>query len=334
MHSFIVKTTGGAASQLLGLMNALELGLRVNANFKIRHYIFGTGVYYPFALNSLVTSEEVDSSAFISIGYKGIEESILRPGEVITSGPIQRKTFNYESLLGVIRRLNLESSYRSLLRGELMIKQNSSVLYRARSGFRYMSGGYVPEVSEEVHRNLRSRFDSSRVVNIYEEKEEFRSQIVVHYRIGDVRRKFAYPTAPGDGILDPACIKKIIERHRLQNEGVMVVSDSPHLAKSLLAEVGITDVKVSPGKDIWADIAIMTSAKLLIAPHSQVSQIAMSIRALRKLASYYPGNDSLGHNHNWRLPFVKNYVPSFLNSSHWIFGDKTEARGVYEEYNQ
>ena len=90
---FIVKTSGGIASQLLGLMSAIEISASIKRPFKIKHYPYSTGGYYPFAIRSLLKDSEVLDLAANIRGMEGGENHTV--GSIVESHPQFTHKFSF-----------------------------------------------------------------------------------------------------------------------------------------------------------------------------------------------------------------------------------------------
>jgi hypothetical protein len=57
---FLVKSAGGAGSQLQALKTAIYISNLIGRPFKFRHYPFSTGGHFPFAIEKLLRTNEIE----------------------------------------------------------------------------------------------------------------------------------------------------------------------------------------------------------------------------------------------------------------------------------
>lgn len=333
---FLVKSAGGAASQLQALKTAIYISGLINRPFKIRHYPSSTGGYFPFAIQGLLYEGEIDD---LHRETKGLDsDHDTSPGMIIENHPLLRKGINYEKLLKLIRLLHIDSQLRQI-RGELSVEYSRKKLDGARKTVKSVTGGYFPFVDEKTDRKLALRFKKSGIPNPYESTQgvEVSNRIVIHYRIGEKRTTFSHPGLMGDGILDPNSIKNLLENlpHTdTSNAEIIVVSDEPNVALDLLKGVGINATLPDIRGDLWADMKIMSSANVLICPWSTVSQFIAALLVQKGHKVFYPLATSRGFNPDWSLPGASRYEAMYLSSDHPIydpnFSLEPGAHRIYE----
>jgi hypothetical protein len=321
---FIVKSAGGIASQLMALSNAIYVSELFNRPFKFVHYTFGTGVYYPFGISELLKSDELSDTNLVHRGYK---ENLKIPiGRIVEDGPLQ--LMSMERVYGKIRGSNLDAKLRWLLRKEWALSASQYRLDQVSQKLKYLSGGYPPIKNEKVHKNLSQRFSNSNLENPYLLSRAVNTEkatVTMHYRIGDMRFKYLYPTAKGDGIVSPIVFKQVLSDLQAREElDIHVVSENPMLAKKLLEEVGIKALYTSGAPSIWQDLATMCRSKYLISPYSTVSIFAAWVRDYLCLETFFPEVNSVGIKPKWDLGKVNFYKPVYLTSEHWIYQEKIQ----------
>lgn len=318
---FVVKTAGGAASQILGLMNAIYISQRNNRPFVVRHYPYSTGSYYPIAIDQLLSPLELDPSPGQTKGLTVV--NTLEVGKVIKAHPLLAKRFSYERLLTLIRRIGLESLLMRL-KNEWPIAVSQSRLEKVPKNIASITGGYFPIVDQDVHGEMNRRFISAQIPSPFDRQAFDGSKpfVVIHYRIGDKRGSFAFPALGIDGIVDPESFKEILEiEGRESSKNIYVVSDEPLVAQELLRTVGI-NAKINPTRgDLWNDLCLMARAELLICPWSMVSQLAATIVVQNGRKVYYPQFTSTGNSLDGHIAGVTEYLPKFLPSNHKIYTD-------------
>jgi len=233
------KLAGGAAAQTLGLLNALYIKKKISREFRIRYFPHSTGTYWPFAIDFLLSDQEVSSK---SAQIRGLmDDQTFTVGKIIRDHPLESRFFSYERLLKWLRGLRLEFVLRRLT-GEIALEARPLRLELITKRTRRVSGGFVPMLNAEVLKELDLRFRAGR-----DEKSPFsrntdtkESYIAIHYRIGDKRAKFTHDKDfGGDGIFSPRCFERILSQLDLPKLKIYVVSDEPTVAQSLLQEVGI-----------------------------------------------------------------------------------------------
>lgn len=333
---FVLKTAGGAASQLLGLTNALYLSRRLNLNFKVKHYIYGVGTCYPFALKTLLRDNEILDLSFVHRGY--LEQDSILPGMIVEDGPLQR--ISWERFYGLIRATRIDKELKWKMRKEMVLDAKKESLDKVSKNISSISGSFAPLSEPWLMSELENRFSNSSLTSPFDKPEGEHFDIVIHYRIGDIRLKYAIPTTVGDGIMSPETIRFLIEQikySRFQNKKLLsigVVSDSPNLALKLLSEVGIKATIANTNFELWSDLQQMIDADVLIGSMSQVSAFASAVRSAKQKYSYLPNNNSIGKETNWTGEFIQKYLGKYLGAEHEIFDKKAnkENNPVYGIY--
>jgi hypothetical protein len=333
---FVVKSAGGAASQLLALQAAIYISNKTNRPFLFKHYPFSTGGYWPLAISKLLLPEEELAGHGHTRGLKVGDLSELKIGKPVPGHPLSRKGFSYEKLLHLLAKYRIFKSLwwaKSKFRGEYFVNGDIQRLIHAPYNLKALSGGFIPIDDDSVHEILRQRFGVSGLPSPYESVPSLSECIGIHYRLGDKRLTFLNPKFKSGQIIDPTSIQNQIPSSK--HQAIIVISDQPLVAKELLNDSGIVTKITSQGSSIWDDLKVMTNCSLLICTWSTVSQVASSIRAFRGLPSHYPLFDpSTNSVSNWDLRATKYYSPDYLGASHPIYSDfdhSANANQVYKD---
>jgi len=333
----IVKSTGGAAAQVLTLLSAIYVSKTLKKPFLLRHYPYGTGGYYPFAISSLLNSLELENEYQLTKGFD--DSSKISVGAIAENHPIFKSGMNREKIFEFLRKIQIDS-FLLRIRGEWAIKYSANRLNNIPQNSKMISGGYFPFRDSESIRDLASRFKKSGFPNIFYPEPDLGFEVgaVIHYRLGNKRTAFSHPELGGavNGIIDPLIFKEILNTNNVKGE-IYVVSDEPELAKQLLNEVGIKAIFNPLGKNLWFDLKLMANSKLLICPWSTVSQLAISCIQNENIEIYYPDQTGDGSRAKWKVENVIFYTPKYLPPSHRIFNEAFVSldsnHEVYKENN-
>ena len=317
---FIVKTSGGIASQLMALISAVYVSQKTDRPFKIQHYPHSTGGFYPLAIQRFLKSQEILDPAKRIRGLGDFTE--VPAGSIIESHPLIRKRFSYLKLVQLLTRYRLDILI-NLFRLEWQIDTSTRRLIKTPKFIRSLSGGYPPYFDAQVKAEIISRFMSAGVSWPISYSSGKQKKVVIHYRLADRRTAFSKPGIGGavNAIVDPRSFKNILENLEGDtNLVITVVSDEPIVAKKLLEEVGIEAEIEGLDNDLWDDLTVMGSADVLICPWSTVSQFMATLFSddLRKKV-YYPEYPGVPQKVNWRLEGVIYYKALFLPESHHIY---------------
>ena len=268
-----VKLTGGATAQLLGLMNAIYASDKLDLPFKISHYPYSTGTYWPIAIMPFLNQSEILN---VNIPTKGlINTGKFEIGKIIQNHPLMNNKISYEKILSLIRTLKLEPSL-NFLRRELTVLASPKRLLNINNYYRTLSGGFAAINEERVNEELNQRFIKANKKSPFTQQKNHQKHIVIHYRLGDKKAVFSHPDDFNSGkLIDPISYKEIIEQiDSLKSENIYVVSDEPKLAQKLLAGVLINAKTIASKGDIWEDLFFMSQARIFIGSDSQVSKLA------------------------------------------------------------
>jgi hypothetical protein len=331
---FIVKTAGGAASQCLGLMAAILISKQIDRPFKIRHFPYSTGGYYPLAIGPLLHEGEIMDSKVSTRGLSPQENLVV--GRIIEDHPLLRKGFTYEKFLNVLRKLNLETVGKRM-RAEFYLNYSLARLNRVPKSISAISGGYLPFVDKYVNDEMDSRFVRAGLKSPFSKRQESQmlNRVVIHYRIGDKRTTYSHPGIMGDGIVDPISFRKILDDlGHIEEFEIYVISEEPEVAQGLLREVGIEAKKNPESGNLWSDLFLMSTASIVICPWSTVSQFALTFLVPNGKKVYYPNSTSSGWGGKWKIPGVISYDASYLPQEHHIYlSDCSSADNSHIIYN-
>ncbi len=321
---FIVRTAGGAASQILGLINAIKIQLITDRDFRIEHNALATGAYYPFAIKSLLTEYECQTNI-------NQNTADLLPGEFITSPEKLILGYIKEILASMTRKIGIFKIMQTI-KGYWSIDGKYKNLDRPNKRFKTLSFGYLPIVDYKVRENLSNRIQNAKIPNFVnmENNNEIIYDVVIHLRLGDKRNIFNAPkNAKGilHGVVNPESFKQIFNLENLPIDSeVYVVSDEPLYAMKILSDAGFKNIKFIETKSFWEDLFIMSKSRILICSWSTVGQIAISLCSNKFHKVYYPkvpGNLKYTPITSKNFQNVKYYAPSYFQK-----GD-----GIYENYS-
>ncbi len=317
---FVVKVAGGATAQCLGLMSAIFVSHRFNRGFKIQYFPTSTGTYWPFQITFLLSEDEIlDLNSTI----RGLNhESNLEFGKVISNHPLAKRGLNYEKILVLVRKLNLEFPLQRV-RGQISIAASNKNLLKVKNRTRCISGGYPPIVDRSLFAEMDARFKRSgkRSPFSVDPAATLQKYAVIHMRIGDKRSSFTNPADfGGDGIVDPSVFAEVLNNQKdLTKLQIFVVSDEPEVARKLLEKENI-HAELNPDiGDIWDDLYFMSQAELFIGSWSQVSQLAAACVIHNGGRAFYPSTTHNSRRIPWTLEGLNFYNPRFLERDHPIY---------------
>ena len=314
---FLVKTSGGAAAQCLGLMNAIFVSQKLDKQFKVSHYPYSTGTFFPLAIEALLYEDELYDDSVATKGLNLPEDPNV--GTVITEHPLVNRFFSYEKCLLLLRKLRIYNLIKSIT-GETVIDFSSKRLRNSQKQIKSISGGFIPLVEIEVMEEMKKRFHSSGLDSPFTEIGRESPEVVIHYRLGDKRRTFEKLNLGIDGVVNPKTFRNILTKENLlTSSSIYVISDEPTLAQELLSSVGIEAQTNHSSNDVWADIALMSSAKVSISSWSQVSQLAAVFNVFNGGKAFYANISSTGFKPRWHIPGATPFTPEFLPASHPIY---------------
>jgi hypothetical protein len=315
----IFKTAGGVALQTMALLNAIEISLRLERPFKIRHYPNGTGGYYPFGIVDLLYPSEIDS---LNTPIKGLDsEQEIAPGGIVNNHPIfSDSPLNYAKLLEFLRRLGILPLLQRLRR-EWVLKGTYVDLQKIPKSIRYVSGSFAPVQSQEALRLLKQRFQNSELSHVFSSSKIDPNLLVIHIRLGNKRTAFSHPSLGGavNSVIDPSSIRELLEINKLEHLNVIAISDEPLMAVELLSSVGIVATQSLDSKSMWSDLALVSSAAYFIGTWSTVSMLAVACFADGLREVYFPANSADGKSTPWENPHVNFYPTNYLGKESEIY---------------
>lgn len=268
-----VKLAGGATAQLLGLMNAIYASNKLSLPFKISHYPYSTGTYWPLAVSHFLSDDEILNVKVSTIGLKNTKD--LQVGKLIVNHPLMKRKISYESFLSLTRKFKLESTL-NFFRRELTVKASPKKLSRINSYYKTLSGGFASINDETVNKEMNKRFHRANIKSPYVKEQTKKKTIVIHYRLGDRRIVGnSHSDFASVGILDPKSYKKVLNQIKdLDTFEIYVISEEPKFAQSLLLQAGINVKSRITTGSIWDDLYFASQSDIFIGSDSQVSQLA------------------------------------------------------------
>ncbi len=313
----MVKTAGGAAAQCLGLINAIYVGNKIGRSFRISHYPYSTGTYFPLAIQDLLKSIEI---ADASVSTKGLElENEPVKGTVIKEHPLLNNAFSYEKFLFFLRKIGVYN-FAKKLQGEIVVDFSRKRLDGVSGNIKAISGGFIPLIDRKVMDELKNRFMTSSLCSPFEVLDDVSPEVVIHYRLGDKKLARQYSNLGIDGVVDPLTFRNLLEQENLlTSESIYVISDEPLVAQNLLKSVGVATKVINTDGDIWADIALMANAQVAICSWSQVSQLAAIFNIYNGGKVFYSDSSSTGFKPKWIIPEATSFKPNFLTSDHPLY---------------
>ena len=268
-----VKLTGGATAQCLGLMNAIYASNKLKTPFKISYYPYSTGTYWPFAINDLLSADEILD---LNVSTAGLSETDnLEIGKIIKNHPLMKKKISYEGVLSLMRKLKLERPVQ-FMRRELSVFASPIRLLKITNFYSAISGGFAAINEVEVNHEMHKRFLRANKKSPFIKTSNKKEYLAIHYRLGDKKATGNHPSDfNADHIIDPNSYAEVLNNlSDSDTETIYVISDDPKLAQELLSEANISaQIRPSTG-DIWEDLYFMSQASVFIGSKSQVSQLA------------------------------------------------------------
>lgn len=316
----IIKSTGGTTAQLLGLCNALYLSSKFNRPFKFIHNNFSTGTFRPFELMPLLQAEEY----VLDSNRPGANNTTPKTGALISLNAHKKTLF-----AGKIRKYIFgEFLFNSIkvFQREYSIKSNQKNLLAVKKNVKSLSGNFVPYLDNNIYELINVRFQNSKLPNPFHGKKVKTDLIVIHVRLGDMRKMASrIPGIGGHGIINPICYLNLLCRFELtaNNSTIYVVSDEPKLAIKLLFSVGIEAQSIT-NNSVWEDLKVISQARLFIGCMSQFSFFGGMVCDFNGGDVFLPSQlpdglfdtkDNFSHNS------FNYYIARYLPDDHWIFQD-------------
>lgn len=350
---FVVRTTGGAATQIMGLLAAIYISKNIDRPFQIRHYPLSTGGYYPLGIGPLLDDKElylekpVNSSirATEVIRYDltplaraaiGEDFSGLTVGKLLEPSHTETKYSLYDRIVVALTRLrvdNFVNQLRMIWHIDGSFRRLNQTPYRVKV-VAPASKGYFPFSDSDVIENLKFRFLRANLPSIFGDGRHWDPQtdpeVVIHVRLGDKRPAVSRPDLGGavNGIVDPISYVNILKREGLlSSEKIYVVSDEPIEAQKLLAEAGIKAKLNQIQGDLWEDLALMSRSKVVLCSWSTVGQLSAVCLSGTDTRFYYPATagDGVLPAWQWRQSNVTLFDPIYLPEDHKVYVTANES---------
>ena len=325
---FVVRTTGGAATQSMGLLAAIYISKKIGRPFQIRHYPLSTGGYYPLGIGPLLDDNELYRES--SDNSRVEDFSGLTVGELLEPLNVKHNYSGYDRIVVALTRLGIDkyvNQFRMIWHIDGSFKRLRRTPYRVKV-VSPKSKGYFPFSDKDVIEDLRVRFQKAKLPSIFGDNRKSDSlldpDVVIHVRLGDKRRAFARPDLGGavNGIVDPISYLDILKREGfLSSENIYVVSDDPVEAKRLLSEAGIKAKFNNIQGDLWEDLALMSRSKVVLCPWSTVPQLSAVCLSGTKTRVYYPSTagDGIPPGWQWKQANVNFYDAIYLPQDHRLY---------------
>ena len=327
-----LKLSGGSMAQCLGLINGLFASQKLGRPLKISYYPYSTGTYWPFAIESLVSSSEILN---LNVGTKGLKmNKEAEVGKILTEHPLMTKQFSYEKFLSLLRKLRLEP-FLQFTRRELAVMGIAKRIVNISSYYKTISGGFAVLNVPEVNNLMHLRFQNTNLKSPFSSNIDGADSVIIHYRLGDKKAAGHHPADfNADAIIDPQAFADVLKKEGLQDhKNITVVSDEPLLAKSLLSQVNVKANISSKTGSIWDDIYIMSQASIFIGSNSQVSKFASICVENNGGKSYLLNVDNPNNFYNFsNITFIKAATLDFEDKIYSLDFDLEEnAHSAYKK---
>ncbi len=327
-----LKLSGGSMAQCLGLINGLFASQKLGRPLKISYYPYSTGTYWPFAIESLVSSSEILN---LNVGTKGLKmNKEAEVGKILTEHPLMTKQFSYEKFLSLLRKLRLEP-FLQFTRRELAVMGIAKRIVNINSYYKTISGGFAVLNVPEVNNLMHLRFQNTNLKSPFSSNIDGADSVVIHYRLGDKKAAGHHPADfNADAIIDPQAFADVLKKEGLQDhKNITIVSDEPLLAKSLLSQVNVKANISSKTGSIWDDIYIMSQASIFIGSNSQVSKFASICVENNGGKSYLLNVDNPNNFYNFsNITFIKAATLDFEDKIYSLDFDLEEnAHSAYKK---
>ena len=318
----VIKVTGGLTAQLLSLMCAIYLSQKFKRPFQMRYFSNSTRTYWPFEIEKLLQPSELESI----VNLKHIEvEKNQAPGSYIKDFPLRKKKFHYYRFLRVIYLLRLDWIIRKI-RSEYVVRGKIELLKRVPKSAKSVTGIFPPILDSAVITEMCKRIENAGHPNPFK-NVDVKSNLVIHYRLGDMRKMPARNSKfGGHGVVDPLLFKEVIEKFQLcePDSNIIVVSDETELAIKLLGGVGLENLQATESNNPWENLTTIASARNFIGSLSQFSTFGAILCSLNFGRVFLPssvyGKGSL--NIDFGINQFNYIEYKYLKPDHWIFHSK------------
>ena len=288
----------------------------------MRYFSNSTGTYWPLEIEKLLQPFELESI----ISLKQIEvNNNTAPGSYIEDFPLRKRKFHYYKFLRIIYSTRLDRLIRKI-RGEYVIGGKIELLKRVPKSVKSVTGIFPPILDSAVITEMCKRIENAGHPNPFK-NVDVKSNLVIHYRLGDMRKMPARNSRfGGHGVVDPLLFKEVIEKFKMRedNSNITVVSDEPEIAIKLLEEVGLQNLQATESNNPWENLKTIASARNFIGSLSQFSTFGAILCSLNCGRVFLPssvyGKGSL--NSDFGIDEFDYIEYKYLKSDHWIFHSK------------
>jgi hypothetical protein len=314
-----VKVAGGLTSQLLGLLSAIYLSQKHSTPFKLLYYPYSTGTYWPLEIEKLLSTNEIE----IVNNHGSIHSQLPDLEPNIRSSKLFRINAGY----GVMSQKFQIGKFRTFIKrltGEYIVAGEIDNLVRIGKKVRSVTGVYPPIAELSAINELSLRIDQAGILNPFGKMSNSENKIVLHYRLGDFRkRRSSDDRIGGHGVVDPVVFKEMFDYTKSIHlvDEIQVISDEPTIAIRLLKEVGLDKLVAASSEDPWKDLKTAASGRYFFGSMSQFSLFCSLLCHLNGGISFLPlKNDAFGSkNMNYRIDSFRYFDYRFLEKKHWIF---------------
>ena len=315
----LMKVTGGLTAQLLALLCAIYLSQKFKRPFQIRYFSDSTGTYWPFEIEKLLKSSELESI----VATRGLETNkFVAPGSYIANLPLRQKKSNSHKFFWLIYRFKIDRLVKNFRR-EYVVEGKISRLKQVPKNINTVTGIFPPILEREVISEMSKRVENSGYPNPFKRPTE-KISLVIHYRLGDMRKMPARNSQfGGHGVVDPSVFKEVLEKVEVHEEisKIVVVSDEPEIAVQLLKEAGFDNLSAANSNNPWENLITIGSAKIFVGSMSQFSIFGAVLCHLNKGQVFLPSN-TYGRGSTVEDLGISefNYIDyRYLGTDHWVF---------------
>jgi len=183
-----------------------------------------------------------------------------------------------------------------------------------------LTGNYWPGIISEVTGDLSLLIDQSEFPKIFTPIIHVKNDIIVHYRLGDMRTDNLWQQT--HGVMDPYTIYEQIlqiEKEGNSSRKVVVYSDESVIAKMLFESIGVFGWEYPDTSDILLDVQKMSSSKHFVGSFSTVSMLVAELR------NYFQFNEShlplncRRHRIEQKQKGVNYFKAKTLPYRHWVY---------------
>lgn len=312
---------GGATSQLIGVATKLYLDKSRKSPLPIFYHHSNMAHTSGFIFDSLIQSFQLPITPNKnpdSISEKGGRlwkyiptrmRNHLRPmREIYRRIILKIARLAPASTKNIDRELRIEVSGEQVLFGT--IQKETGLL----------TGNYWPGIISEVAHDLSLLVGQSEFPNVFRPIIDFNNDIIVHYRLGDMRTDNHWQQT--HGVMDPRNIYEQIlqiEKRDKSSGKVIVYSDESAIAKILFESIGALGWEYPDKSDILLDVQKMSNSKHFVGSFSTVSMFVAELR------NYFQFNEShlplncRRHKIEQKQKGVDYFKARTLPYRHWVY---------------